>query len=595
MKIKKLLFLSIFLMMTLLFIPNIVNAANNPYTDSNDIIYYLYDTTATVRGYNDTGTNENLVIPGNIEVDDKNYTVTEIEYTAFDNCESLKSVKIPETVTQISSNAFSNCTALTSIEIPKSVTTIEIDAFKNTPWLNEKISNSDDGFVVINNILIYADKVTGKITIPDTVNTITDNVFYNCTSLTGVTIPNSVTTIREKAFYNTSIKEITIPDSVTYIGEAAFKDCKLLETSIIGEGVRTIYHNAFCGCTSLKSVKLGSSIKEIKDNVFTGCISLEDIRIPESVETIGYYTFSNCTSLKNVTILNPKTTIGYDAFANCNESLTIYAHSGSEAEKYANRNLANTKFVEIYKVTVTPNDGVNIKLNNNIITSTITENLISGDSMEFEITVKDGYTIKYVKVNDVVQILNGNVLKLTDVTENKNIVIETEPIIVEVIETYKLILDANEGKFADGKSILEFEDVTKVKTSDIENPVKDGYTFKGFFTEKTGGKSFEEIMNSEAGIESDITFYAQWEKITTGGESGIPEREEQEGNNNTGTTDTDAENTNQGNTNSSIDNKVETGKNPQTSDGIMLYVLILSMSTVGIIITTKIRKIRQNH
>lgn len=165
--------------------------------------------------------------------------------------------------------------------------------------------------------------------------------------------------------------------------------------------------------------------------------------------------------------------------------------------------------------------------------------------------------------------------------------------------TYKLILDANEGKFLNGKSKLEFDDVTECNLTNIENPVKDGFGFKGWFTEKTSGESIETIMNSEDGIKEDLIFYAQWTKNTIesedSSEPAIPEDKEQEGNNaqdsvNTGNTNQGNTNTETENTNMGADNNGETGNNPQTSDSIMLYVLILSISTFGTIITTKIRQ-----
>ena len=113
---------------------------------------------------------------------------------------------------------------------------------------------------------------------------------------------------------------------------------------------------------------------------------------------------------------------------------------------------------------------------------------------------------------------------------------------------------------------------------------------------KKGGKSFEEIMSSEEGINSDIIFYAQWEEITTGEEA---EREEQEDNIDTGNTNTDntnQDNTNTGGDNDSInDNNVDKGNNPQTSDNIMLYIAILSISVLGIIVATNVRRKKQNN
>jgi len=103
--------------------------------------------------------------------------------------------------------------------------------------------------------------------------------------------------------------------------------------------------------------------------------------------------------------------------------------------------------------------------------------------------------------------------------------------------TYKLILDSNEGKFPDGKNKLEFDDVTQCDMTKIENPVRDGYTFKGWYTEKNGGIALETVMSSEDGIREDTTFYAQWEENLTEEDLLISDYEEKDQTPKTGSID----------------------------------------------------------
>ncbi len=66
----------------------------------------------------------------------------------------------------------------------------------------------------------------GRYTIPDSVITIEDGAFSDCTSLSNVSIPNSVTSIGDGAFSDCSgLTSITIPNSVTSIGRYAFPGC----------------------------------------------------------------------------------------------------------------------------------------------------------------------------------------------------------------------------------------------------------------------------------------------------------------------------------------------------------------------------------
>lgn len=77
------------------------------------------------------------------------------------------------------------------------------------------------------------------------------------------------------------------------------------------------------------------------------------------------------------------------------------------------------------------------------------------------------------------------------------------------LKKYKVLFDANGGKFEDEESYLvEWNDDSY---DNLIEPKKDGYYFKGYFTEKTGGTKLELIL-AEVGIDSDRIFYAQWEK-----------------------------------------------------------------------------------
>jgi len=256
-------------------------------------------------------------------------SVTIIEDWAFLGCCSLRSIDIPDSVTKIGVSAFSGCSSLMSIHMPDSVTSIGYNAF--------------EGCISLKNIHI-----------PDSVTSIGSNAFEECVSLKSIIIPDSVTRIEGWTFYYCkSLKSIIIPDSVTSIGDSAFAQCNSLTSINIPNGVTSIGDSAFSNCHSLTSVTIPSSVIAIGTNPFCGCpadlkneskafiyehnvlfnkdkTTLISYRakeanyvIPDSVTSIGECAFLECNSLTSIIIPDSVTSIGVCAFAFCNSLTSI--------------------------------------------------------------------------------------------------------------------------------------------------------------------------------------------------------------------------------------------------------------------------------
>ena len=125
-------------------------------------------------------------------------------------------------------------------------------------------------------------------------------------------------------WYDQNIKRIIIDDSVTTIGNYAFSDCSSLTSVTIPNSVTTIGYHAFSGCWSLTSVTIPNSVTTIAWDAFRGCSLLTSVTIPNSVTTIGGYAFMGCGYLTSVTIPNSVTTIGYSAFSGCTRLQKVY-------------------------------------------------------------------------------------------------------------------------------------------------------------------------------------------------------------------------------------------------------------------------------
>jgi BspA type Leucine rich repeat region (6 copies)/PKD domain len=223
------------------------------------------------------------------------YTINNGEVTITDYACAGGAITIPSTLggyptIAIGENAFNACNFLTSVTIPNSVTTIGNKAFKSCTSLT-------------------------SITIPNSVTTIGDQAFYYCSSVTTLTIGNNVTTIGDDAFsFCSSLASVTIPDSVTTIGASAFSSCISITTVTIGNNVSTIGGSAFASCTSLITVTIPNSVTTIGKSAFQSCTSLATVTIGNRVKTIGSSAFASCTSLTSITFLGlvAPTTFGTD-------------------------------------------------------------------------------------------------------------------------------------------------------------------------------------------------------------------------------------------------------------------------------------------
>lgn len=81
----------------------------------------------------------NIVIPESVSVNDTVYSVTGIKHHAFQGCDELESVVIPNSVKQIGYAGFAECTSLTGITIPAGVELIGKYAFAYCSGLKQII------------------------------------------------------------------------------------------------------------------------------------------------------------------------------------------------------------------------------------------------------------------------------------------------------------------------------------------------------------------------------------------------------------------------------------------------------------------------
>ena len=206
-------------------------------------------------------TNDNFKLTTDYAIKDGTRIIADSAFSNFDN---LISVTIPDSVTSIGNSVFENCTNLASITIGNGVTSIGCSAFYNTAYYNDE-SNWNNGVLYISDCLIginYNFDLTTDYIIKDGTRIIADSAF-RWSGITNVTIPDSVTSIGNYAFEDcTSLTSVTIPNSVTSIGSSAFDSCRSLRNVTIPNSVTSIGFGAFYDCTNLANVYYAGSQSE---------------------------------------------------------------------------------------------------------------------------------------------------------------------------------------------------------------------------------------------------------------------------------------------------------------------------------------------
>ena len=224
-------------------------------------------------------------------------------------------------VTEIGEYGFCK-NAVTSVTIPNSVTSIGQYAFANCSSLaSVSIPNS---VTSIGEYAFYNCSSLASVSIPSSVTSIGDSAFAHCYSLASVSIPSSVTSIGGYTFGScSSLTSVSIPSSVTSIGKYAFFYCSSLASVSIPNSVTSIGESTFSGCRSLASVSIPSSVTSIGESTFSGCSSLASVSIPSSVTSIGERAFEDCSALTSVSIPSSVTSIGNSTFANCSSLASV--------------------------------------------------------------------------------------------------------------------------------------------------------------------------------------------------------------------------------------------------------------------------------
>lgn len=289
---------------------------NNGY-DSQGIGYFIdeefqsaYVSTAvdTISG--------SITLPSKVKYNGVIYPVIGILSHAFLECDDLTEVTIPEGFIILGPDAFAYCSSLRKINLPASLAFIVMNPFYECPALAEIVIDANNqNYLSENNVIFNKDKTelvvypAGKTdaeyTIPRSVTAISDYAFYSAAYLQKVNIPSGVTSIGSSAFAYSGLTAVSLPDGVDTLFDETFYNCTDLVSVRLPKSLSYIGFNCFTNCYSLVSIEIDEDNEcySTEDDILFSKFGDELIlypagktvtsyTIPDGVQTIGISAFA---------------------------------------------------------------------------------------------------------------------------------------------------------------------------------------------------------------------------------------------------------------------------------------------------------------
>ena len=318
-----------------------------------DFEYTLEDDyTCTITGYN--GTASNITIPSTIYGN----KVCKIGYQSFRFDEDIVNVKIPYGVTEIDTEAFELCEKLKSVTLPNSLSVIGFESFRGCKNLE-------------------------NISIPSSVNKVDSYAFEGCEGLVSVTFKEGVKIIGSGAFRGCEkLNSLVFPNSLQTIGSLTFSGCVNLKNISFGSNLKEIdcdvfeYFNGWDYCKKLEKITVNNNNnyycavdgvmfdkKKTEIIFYPYAKSNTSFVVPSSINTLYSETIVNNPYLKTITIPASVTDIrdhavgyiedGWDY--NKVSGFTIKGYKGTAAERYARNNDFNFVQLQVVPTSVSLN------------------------------------------------------------------------------------------------------------------------------------------------------------------------------------------------------------------------------------------------
>ena len=248
--------------------------------------------------------------------------------------------RIKDGVKILAANAFHNCQTLKSIFIPDSVIEDDGSIFEGCENLEEarvsvNLKNPDIAMFSGCSSLRYVELQEG-------LESIGENMFYGCTALKHIALPSTILYLFGDTFCVSGIEDIALHEGIKEIGHDAFNGCYHLKKLVIPSTVEHIGswlvqgHKEFEGITCKSSkfrVEDEALISNEEDSLLACWTKMTEYRLPASVKNIRSVLNNQIETLY---IDTPLDEIGFEAFIGCSSLKKIAYNATVRINKSAN-------------------------------------------------------------------------------------------------------------------------------------------------------------------------------------------------------------------------------------------------------------------
>ena len=180
-----------------------------------------------------------------------------------------------------------------------------------------------DNIKIIDNVLFEELYYLKKLILNDVIVKINKKSFAKC-DLESIKLPENIEIIEEDSFYNCDkLKEIVLPPNLKEIGKGAFYDCEKLQEIILPDKLEYINDSVFAYCADLQKIKLNEEIKEIGEFAFYNCESLKELKFPKALKSIDNYAFAY-SGIEKIEISSNIESIPCNSFCYCDLKEIIF-------------------------------------------------------------------------------------------------------------------------------------------------------------------------------------------------------------------------------------------------------------------------------